>query len=408
MGARQYSWPEGHWAWPISVTHKHGLRDGDLIFVGGQVDLDSQGRVRNPGDLAAQTRGAMTYMAVVFEDLGADLGDLVKLVAYYVGEGPEAEAILLREIARALPPGAGPAISLVALPALGYEGLVSEIEAVAMRGEDGTRLLRRAVSPEGLPPVPAPFVHGLACGEMIFIGDQAALDESGAVMVPGDVVAQSQAMMERLETVLGRLGADFDDVVKLNVFYRGAGDAESWAVPAKIRAGYFAEPGPAATGVPVVAFAQPGLMTRIAVTAMRDPGGERLERSFSWPEGHWDWPTHLPYKHGNRCGRMVHVGGQVSIDSLGQVIDPNDLVAQTERSMDYIAKVLTDLGAGLDDVVKVTAFYQGGASAARIHENLSVRSAAFSDPGPATTGIPVPYLAYETMIIEIEVIALVD
>ena len=189
------------------------------------------------------------------------------------------------------------------------------------------------------------------------------------MVAPGDVVAQSRAMMERLSVVLARLDADFGDVVKLNVFYVGGGDAETWAVPAKIRAGFFPEPGPAATGVPLEDLGQAGLMTRISVTAMRDPAGKRMAKSFSWPDGHWDWTTHLPYKHANRCGRMIHVGGQVSLDGKGGVIDPDDMAAQTRRSMDYIEKALAELGAGLDDVVKVTAFYQGGASAARIHEN---------------------------------------
>ena len=181
---RTHTWPEGHWSWPIKLTHKHGLRCGEMIYVGGQVDLDSDGSVRHPGDLERQTREAMAYMDRVLANLGADMGDLVKLVAYYVGDGPDAAALVLRTIAESLPKPAesgraGPVISLVPLPALGYEAMVSEVEAVAMRGEDGARLPRRAVSAEGLPPLPEPFVHALACGEMIFVGDQAALDETG-------------------------------------------------------------------------------------------------------------------------------------------------------------------------------------------------------------------------------------
>src|SRR5260370_335639 len=52
--ARSHVWPEGHWSWPIKVTHKHGLRCGEMIFVGGQVALDPDGRVLAPNDLAAQ------------------------------------------------------------------------------------------------------------------------------------------------------------------------------------------------------------------------------------------------------------------------------------------------------------------------------------------------------------------
>ena len=60
----------------------------------------------------------------------------------------------------------------------------------------------------------------------------------------------------------------------------------------------------------------------------------------------------------------------------------------------------------MDDVVKVTAFYQGTASAEELHQNLIIRSNAFTKPGPATSGIPVPHLVYEHMMIEVEVIAI--
>ena len=53
------------------------------------------------------------------------------------------------------------------------------------------------------------------------------------------------------------------------------------------------------------------------------------------------------------------MGGQVSLTADAQVIDPGDMVAQTRRAMENIALVLAEFGAGLDDVVKVTTFYQG-------------------------------------------------
>ena len=38
--------------------------------------------------------------------------------------------------------------------------------------------------------------------------------------------------------------------------------------------------------------------------------------------------------------------------------------------------------------------------------NLPIRSSYFSDPGPATTGIPLPALAYDSMVIEIDIYAM--
>jgi enamine deaminase RidA (YjgF/YER057c/UK114 family) len=74
--------------------------------------------------------------------------------------------------------------------------------------------------------------------------------------------------------------------------------------------------------------------------------------------------------------------------------------------MEMIRRVLAGFGAKLDDVVKVLAFYEGSASHATLHENLSIRSSSFSDPGPATTGVPFPHLAYQKMVIEIDVYAI--
>jgi len=286
--------------------------------------------------------------------------------------------------------------------------MVVEIEGVAMRGADGARLAR-TVSNAGIPtPLPAPFSHALRCGRMLFVGGQTALDSDGGVAEAGDLVVQSRLVTERIGVLLGDLGAGYNDVVKLNRYYVAGGTAAEWEGSALAVASYFVEPGPAATGIPIPALFRGGLMISVEVTAVLGEDDGPLPRQHAWPAGHWDWPVHLPYKHGVKHGHMVYVGGQVSIDSKGAVIDPGDLVTQTRTSMANIARVLGEFGLGLDDVVKVTAFYAGNASAEILHDNLSIRSSSFTEPGPATTGIPLPCLAYEKMEIEIEVVAMTD
>lgn len=405
--SRTHCWPEGHWDWPIHVSHKHGIRCGEMIFVGGQVDLDSSGKVLHAGDLAIQTAAVMASLDKVLRGLGADLGDLVKLIAFYQNDGSGDEQRFLADVARQLPAGGpGPVVTAVPLPALAYPGMRVEIEAVAMRGTDGRRLERQGIALRGAAPLPAPLSHGLRCGEMIFVGGLSAVDENGAVVAKGDIVRQSQIVMDRIGEVLHGFGAAHDDAVKICTYYAGGGQFADWEGAARVRARYFSEPGPAATGLPLPRHALPGLMTRSEITAMLGKDGRHLPRSHVWPEGHWDWPIHLPYKHGIRCGPMIYLGGQVALTPQGRVIEPGELVAQTRIAMENIRRVLAGFGAGFDDVVKVTAFYEGGASGDQLHRNLSVRSACFTEPGPATTGIPLPFLAYEKMAIEIEVVAM--
>ena len=76
--------------------------------------------------------------------------------------------------------------------------------------------------------------------------------------------------------------------------------------------------------------------------------------------------------------------------------------------MEMIRRVLEALGLKLDDTVKVTAYYQGGASADQLHANLAIRSGSFTEPGPTSTGVPLPALAYDGMMIEIEIVAMAD
>ena len=87
MMKKRHAWPEGHWNWPIDVTHKHGVRCAEMVWVGGQVDLTPEGVVYNPGDLAAQTRNAMTHFARVLDELDCDLEDLATLLCFYVNDG---------------------------------------------------------------------------------------------------------------------------------------------------------------------------------------------------------------------------------------------------------------------------------------------------------------------------------
>lgn len=135
--------------------------------------------------------------------------------------------------------------------------------------------------------------------------------------------------------------------------------------------------------------------------------GARLPRRHSWPEGHWDWPIHLPYKHGCLCDGMVFIGGQVSLTEHAEVINAGDVRRQAKTSMDNIRAVLAGFDMPMADLVKVTAFFADEEGAAGFHAHLGIQSAELADPEPATTQVGLPYLAYERMMIEIEAVAAV-
>ena len=402
--ARKYVWPDGHWSWPIQVTHQHGLRVDEMIFVGGQVDLDPDGNTLHPDDLDAQIDTVVDNIETVLRELAADLEDVVKLVMFYVNRGDVDESAALGVLRRRFTGPVPPAVAAVPLPALAYPAMVVEIEAIAMRGTDGARMVRAAANPAEH--WDWPFSHGVRCGEFIFVGTQMPLDGDGNALHPDDPVAQAEVNIKNQRRVLAEFGAELDDVCRINTFYVGHGTAEDWARAGHIRGNAFEWPGPVATGVPVPTLFPHGVTQRQESVAMLGTGGTRLPRIALRPEDHWDWPIPVNFQQVVKAGRMIFVGGQVAAVGQGQVLYPDDMEAQTRETMANIEKVLACVDAKMDDIVKVNCFYKGAASYQRLHSNLTIRSACFSDPGPTTTGIPLVNLGIERMEIEIEAYAM--
>ena len=393
---------EGNPAAGIETNRSTGVRVGEMIFVGGQVDIGEGGAARHPGDLSAQTECATDAVEIILEELGTTIEDVVKIVVFYVSTGEVSEPELLGRLRRRFHGEPAPACMAVPLPALSRPGVLVEIECIAMRGADGSRLPRNAANPEAH--WPWPFSHGIRCGEMLFVGAQSPLDPAGAVRAPGEVVEQARINIDNIAKIMAGLGASLDDVCRFNTFYVGYGTAEDWKRAGRIRGNAFERPGVCGTGVPVPAFFPAGLTIRQDATGMLGRDGSTLPRTPSLPEGHWDWPIPVKAQQGVRIGNMVMIGGQISADANAKAVHPGDFEAQTRTTMDFVQRVLEDLGAAMDDVVKVNALYKdvAGADPERLRANLAICSGYFSPPGPVSTGVPLEALGLEGIEIEIE------
>ena len=406
MMKKQHAWPNGHWNWPIKVTHKHGVRCGDMLWVGGQVNLSPEGVVLNPGMLAEQTRQVMENFRSVLKELGSDLHDLVFLNCFYVNSGDVNEQDFLKLVADALPDGARIAVTPIPVPYLAYDGMRVEIEGIAMRKADGSDMPRTYVDLNDHPVVSAKFCSAIRCGKMIFVSAQSAEKSDGTVDGQQDILHQTREVASRIERALSGFGAGFKDVVKNNRWYAGGDALQDFEPAALDYASNFPEPGPAATGIPIPRHANADVLIKIGVIAMLGKNGEYLPRRFVWPDSLWDWHVHLPYQHGVKCADMIFLGGQVSLNTQGVAVDPGELSTQTHTAMAHIQTLLNALGADYKDVCKVMAVYMGNCGAEALNENLPIRSSYFPSPGPATTGVPLPVLAYEDMMVEIDIYAM--
>lgn len=131
---RSLSWPKGHWDWPIKVTFQQGVKVGDLIFLGGQYACDISGKAQAPGDRERQTRITMDFIRNILAGFGATMDDLVMTKCFYLSDGtPEAlhANLAIRSGYFSDPAGA---TTSVALKTMGLEGLMLEIEGIAILG----------------------------------------------------------------------------------------------------------------------------------------------------------------------------------------------------------------------------------------------------------------------------------
>ena len=119
-------------ATPRGYTHVVTASGGKMIFVAGQVAWDSKGEIVGKGDLRAQATQAYTNLKAALAEAGATTADLVKMNTYIVNF-KSADLPVIREVrSQFFPQNNLPASPLVGVQALAMDGLLIEVEAMAV------------------------------------------------------------------------------------------------------------------------------------------------------------------------------------------------------------------------------------------------------------------------------------
>ena len=107
-----------------------------------------------------------------------------------------------------------------------------------------------------------------------------------------------------------------------------------------------------------------------------------------------------PYSVATEANGFVFISGQVAIDRTGGPTPP-DVVDQTRLIMGNIGSILSDLGLGYGDIVKVTIFLADIGDFARMNETYG---SYFDNEPPARSTFQVSALPRSEFKIEIEAI----
>ena len=119
-------------------------------------------------------------------------------------------------------------------------------------------------NPEGMTQ-PTGYHHLVKAGNLMFIAGQVALDGDGNVVGEGDMVAQVRQVLKNMKTVLASEGADFSNVVKINIFTT---DIDRFRAASDVRREYFRENPPASTLVQIERLARPVFLVEIEAIAI--------------------------------------------------------------------------------------------------------------------------------------------
>lgn len=100
----------------------------------------------------------------------------------------------------------------------------------------------------------------------------------------------------------------------------------------------------------------------------------------------------------------IYVGGQNGVDETGQVVDPDDVAAQSMRAVDNVEVALRAAGAELSDVVSWTVLIVADADITSAYGAIAPRLARAGAP-PLVTAARVAGLAVPGALLEISAIA---
>ena len=141
--------------------------------------------------------------------------------------------------------------------------ILSTVIALLLAASSGAQEIER-INPAGMTQ-PTAYSHLVKVDNLLFIAGQVALDGNGKVVGVGDMSAQVRQVLENLKTVLASAGADFSNVVKVNIFTT---DIDRFLESSAVRREYLGDHPPTSTLVQIERLARPVFLVEIEAIAI--------------------------------------------------------------------------------------------------------------------------------------------
>jgi len=372
-------------------TFSLGLNAGERSLLSGHSASEYDASAREMiirGGMREQSRTAWAKIEAILESGGKNLANIIRVIEYVTPQGIEryAEAARVRS---ELLGDIRPAVSVVVVNRLLREQALIEIEVEAENAEPLTRI------DSSWPPAWAP---ARVADGFVYLSSMLPLDDAGAVVAPGDVVAQARTIYERARSVLSAFGLGLDSVVR-TVDYIVPAALGTYRQTGAVRREFLGPVYPAATGIimPRVPHSEAMIQVDFIAACARpepiNPG--------------WNRYAQLTYSPAVRAGELLFISGQTALDSLAnQPRYAGDVAAQAAFVYETILRVLTAAGGGPEHLVRTTE-YIAPAALERYREVAGVRSGALRAPFPVSTGCVCERLLRPEYLIEVDSLAII-
>mgnify|MGYP001327632185 FL=1 len=115
-----------------SIGIGHAVKYGELLFLSGQIPIDSEGEIIGLDDATQQTTRVYEIIESILEELGGTLDNIVKLTTFYTNPDDFQKIAQVRK--QLFNRGYVAASSSVCVQALPHPDALVEVEAVAILG----------------------------------------------------------------------------------------------------------------------------------------------------------------------------------------------------------------------------------------------------------------------------------
>lgn len=298
---------------------------GGLVFVSGILPSPAA------GDVAAQAAQVLDELKARLARAGTSI-DRVASVSVYLSSADDFAALnaVWKRYWPTSPPARTTVVAKLPLPG-------ARIQVSAVAAAQGIE--RRVVLPKGWPAPAAPLSHGVLAGGTLFLSGQVPRRGADNALVTGGIEAQTAAVFENAEAILGAEGYALTDVVSARVFLRDGADFERMNAAYRTR---FPKDPPARATV-ITPLVSPDFGIEIALVAAK--GGGRTAMSTPNADG-------SPGRANPNLSSAVKAGAQLFLSGMLGVLPGNaaDAAAQTTETLNRLERTMTAAGFGWADV----------------------------------------------------------